>query len=148
MPNDTFRLPQGACPASLVSGGTSEPWSLRRFVTEYGEALHNAATLLGGKPHARSVNEIRDRLEYETVPSDRTLRLVASLLDLLSLELVNDLESPEAALFAAISPEDPAVEEICLLTDALRHVFAGELELAAQRRNPEKTPQTPSWRAA
>jgi hypothetical protein len=46
-----------------------------------------------------------------------------ALLEILSLERVQDSESEECARFAAINPCDPVVEEICALTDGLREAL-------------------------
>jgi hypothetical protein len=94
-------------------------------VQDHAVGLRAAADLLGGPDHVAAVDEIVDRLKAEPVPSRRTLRLLDELLMLLSLELITDLESPEAAMFGLVDPADPVVAEICLLTDRLREVLAG-----------------------
>lgn len=113
--------PHGAGPALALAAHRR----LRRFVADHAAGLRNAADLLGGGRHVTAVDEIIDRLRREPIPSRRTLRLLDELLLLLSLELVTDLDSPEAEAFSLIDPADPTVEEVCLLTDGLREVLAG-----------------------
>ncbi|TNC51101.1 hypothetical protein FHG66_05985 [Rubellimicrobium rubrum] len=113
--------PRFASPAPVAAGYRP----LRRFVADHAAGLRIAADLLGGKSHANAVDEIVDRLRHEPVPSRRTLRLLDELLLLMSLELVTDLESPEAEAFSLIDPADPIVAELCLLTDRLRATLAG-----------------------
>ena len=52
--------------------------------------------------------------------SAQHVRDLVGLHRLLSLDAVDDPDSLEASLFAEIDPASPIVEEICLLTDALR----------------------------
>ena len=50
----------------------------------------------------------------------RLRRDLDSLLDLLMLQNVHDETRIEVALFAAIDPASPIVEDLCLLADGLR----------------------------
>lgn len=92
------------------------------FLSTNRQGLANAALLLGGKPALCRFHQLLDDLSG---PEPRvTLRVMDKLFwlhGLLSLEEAADLESSEAAQFALMDPEDPCVEEICLLTDELGH---------------------------
>ena len=93
---------------------------LRAFVEEHRQALIAAGSLLGGPGGARTAQAVVEGLG-PTPASPRRLRLdLGSLLDLLTLENVHDETRIEAALFAAIDPASPIVEDLCLLADGLR----------------------------
>ncbi|OOY06952.1 hypothetical protein [Thioclava sp. F36-7] len=90
---------------------------MSEFLTEQREALREAATRLGGPQAARRVAALTRDLA-QPIPISRTLwRQLQWVSDLLTLELVDDLDSLEAGYFADLDPNDPVVEEICLLTD-------------------------------
>lgn len=92
------------------------------FLSRNRQGLANAALLLGGK---RALNCFHRLLEDLSGPEPRiTERVMDELFwlhGLLSLEDAADTDIPEAAQFALMDPEDPCVEEICLLTDELGH---------------------------
>lgn len=92
---------------------------VREYLCAYRDALSHAADLLGGKEAAKRVGWLADALTQQTPVSRRADRLLDDLLDLLSLENVGDPDRPESGYFSLICPADPAVEEICLLTDGL-----------------------------
>ena len=93
---------------------------LRAFVEEHRQALIAAGSLLGGPGGARTAQAVIDGLG-PTPTSPRRLRLdLGSLLDLLMLQNVHDETRIEAALFAAIDPASPIVEDLCLFADGLR----------------------------
>lgn len=92
---------------------------VRDYLCAHSDALWNAAKLLGGYEAAKRVGWLADALEQQTTASRRADRLLDDLLDLLSLENVGDPDRPETGYFSMICPADPAVEEICLLTDGL-----------------------------
>jgi uncharacterized protein (DUF58 family) len=93
---------------------------LRRFVDDNVDALTHAASLLAGAKGRRIVTIILEGLQNSIQPSARTMRALQELLSILSLENVHDEMSDECGFFAAIDPCDPAVADICLLTDGLR----------------------------
>ncbi|MBP1804684.1 hypothetical protein [Rubellimicrobium aerolatum] len=99
--------------------------ALRRFIEDHADGLRHAAELLGGEDHARSVDELVDLLIRQPGLSRQACRRVDRLLQLLSLELVSDLNSPEAGCFALIPPDHPDVADLCLLADGLRDAVAG-----------------------
>ena len=79
----------------------------------------NAAALLGG---SRAVTQCRGAIEALAQGGGLTKghkRTLSALHDVLTLRHVHDDSRIEAALFAAIDPVDPVVEEICLLADQL-----------------------------
>ncbi|WP_417743702.1 hypothetical protein [Salipiger sp.] len=83
-------------------------------------AIWHAVRLLGGYEAARLVDRCVGALERDNALSHRVQIMLAQILDILSLEDVHDPNQPYMGYFAAIDPSDPVVEEICLLTDALR----------------------------
>ena len=101
---------------------------LRRFIDDNVDALTNAASLLAGAKGRRIVTIIVDGLQNSAQPSARTMRDLQDLLSALSLENVHDEMSDECGFFAAIDPSDPAVADICLLTDGLRAVLHEAIE--------------------
>ncbi|MGR3456015.1 hypothetical protein [Pseudooceanicola sp.] len=92
---------------------------LRSFAGAHGNALLDAAGLLGGNPGTRLAYAALDGLAKPRTPSRRTLRAFDELLDLLMLEHVHDPSRIEAERFAMIDPASAWVEEICLLADQL-----------------------------
>ena len=96
---------------------------LRRFIDDNVDALTNAASLLAGAKGRRIITIIVEGLQNSAQPSGRTMRALRDLLSILSLENVHDEMNDECGFFAAIDPCDPAVADICLLTDGLRTVM-------------------------
>ena len=97
--------------------------AIHRFISAHRDALRNAARLLGGYNAIHLVDGIVDALDREHQPSRRTTDLLHDLEDLLALENVGDPDRVESGYFAMIDPSDPAVEEICLLTDQFREAL-------------------------
>lgn len=93
---------------------------LMHFLSNYQGGLENAARLLGGPIAARRVRAIVDALSGPQPIVTRWIsRELVALHRLLSLEDVANFDSPAAHYFSLIDPADPAVAEICLLTDEL-----------------------------
>ena len=92
---------------------------IHAFIETHQNALQHATHLLGGSDGASLINNITDALSREWVPSRRTIGLLGQLKDILFLEHVDDPDRIESGCFAAISPADPVVEDICLLADGL-----------------------------
>ena len=90
------------------------------FLSNHREGLENAAALLGGPIAAR---RLRGLVEALSVPQPRLTRWISrelvALHRLLTLEDVANFDSVPAYYFSLIDPADPAVAEICLLTDGL-----------------------------
>ena len=101
--------------------GTSLP--LHHFLGDHGSALRHAASLLAGHRGARLVDTIINRLADGDNISRATIRALTDLYAILTLAHVHDEDREEAALFAAIDPSLPIVEEICLLTDQFHDVL-------------------------
>jgi hypothetical protein len=91
--------------------------SMSSFLHENREPLCNAAALLGGGSAVQRVSAILHGLARPAPLSRQLWRELQWLSDLLTLENVENFEGPEAGYFAAVNPNAPAVEEICLLTD-------------------------------
>ncbi|MCT4607973.1 MAG: hypothetical protein N4A70_02060, partial [Pelagimonas sp.] len=92
---------------------------LREFFYEQSEALQNAAVLLGGQPALRCVHALMDDLAIQPSFTRRMKSNFARLQAVLTLQNDHEMNGVEAALFAAIDPASPIVEEICLLSDQL-----------------------------
>ena len=91
------------------------------FVSVHHEGLWHAARLLGGYESARLVDRCVELLEQDRVVTPRTRIMLDQILAVLALDLVDDPNRPYMGYFALIDPLDPVVEEICVLTDGLRH---------------------------
>lgn len=90
------------------------------FLSTHRTGLENAAALLGGPIAARRVCGLIDALSVPKPAMTRWIsRELVALHRLLSLEDVANFDRPEAHFFSLIDPADPAVAEICLLTDGL-----------------------------
>lgn len=104
---------------------------LKEFAGEHREALLNAGSWLGGSSGARCAHEALDSLTAPSVSRRRVLRYFGDLLALLMLEHVHETEREEAAIFAALDPGDPRVEDVCLLADGLASRLAACREAEA-----------------
>ena len=58
------------------------------------------------------------------MPSQQTLRRLNRLENLLFLQNVDNPDIIEAWLFASIAPDEPIVEDICVLADGLREALS------------------------
>lgn len=104
------------------------------WLLEHREALLCAARLLGGANAARRVGRILAATGDQVTITRLFLVEMDWLHGLLSLEHVGDPDREETAYFQEIDPEDPAVAEICELTEALReHISALRTEAQAIR---------------
>lgn len=94
------------------------------FIAAHQEGLWHAARLLGGYESARLVDRCVELLEQDRIVTPCTRIMLAQILAVLALDLVDDPNRPYMGYLALIDPLDPVVEEICLLTDGLRHALA------------------------
>jgi len=102
------------------------PSPLSQFIVANCSALTSSASLLGGPETEQRVKVLVDELTLAPAVSRRLNRALDALEDLLSLRHVDDLDRVEAARFAMIDPEHPAVEEVCLLLEGLRAARVAE----------------------
>lgn len=93
------------------------------FLSVHHEGLWHAARLLGGYDAARLVDRCLETLAHDGCVSPRSRIMLNQIMDLLALERVDDPDQPYMGYFAVIDPLDPVVEEICLLTDGMRHTL-------------------------
>ncbi|MGY3436787.1 MULTISPECIES: hypothetical protein [unclassified Marinovum] len=100
---------------------------LHVFAAAHAEGLQNASLLLGGRPWLRRCQRLLQDLGQPGPVTRRMRREAEALHGLLTLQHVHDLERPEAAYFSAIDLDDPAVGEICLLSEGLAEALMGEL---------------------
>ena len=108
---------------------------LRRFLGRHGEALAQAADLLGGPSAEGRARRLAGAAAHAPRMSRSLQRELEALHRLLALEDVADLDGVEAACFAEIDPASPLVEEVCLLSDELTRLL-DELD----RLNEEAAP--------
>lgn len=104
-------------------------------------AIWHAARLLGGYESARLVDRCIGALERDQALTNRVQIMLDQIVDILTLEQVDDPDQPYMGYFAAIDPGDPVVEEICLLTDALRDAMVEARQRKAWARKRQKLPQ-------
>lgn len=104
------------------------------FFSSHYEGIWHAARLLGGYESARLVDRCAELLTQDRRVTKKTRVMLDQILALLSLEKAADPDRPFCGFFAVIDPLDPVVEEICLLTDGLRHVLERHDDPAASRR--------------
>ena len=102
-----------------LRGGDVRICLVRHFVRSHGEALAQAADLLGGPSAEGRARRLAEAAARAPRLSRTLLREIEATHELLSLEDVGDPDGPEGGHFAAIDPNDHMVEEICLLTDQL-----------------------------
>lgn len=82
------------------------------------DKLASAARLLGGDRWEHRVTDLIDAITFGADPED----LEADLTDLhrlLTLELADDLDAPEAHYFLMVHPDDPRADDARLCADAL-----------------------------
>ncbi|MGB3626967.1 MAG: hypothetical protein WA989_14135 [Henriciella sp.] len=114
--------PKSAFSPEITQGIPADP--VFSFINAHQEVLWHAARLLGGYESARLVDRCVELLGQDQRVRPRTTVMLGQILSLLSLDNVDDPDLPYMAHFAVIDPRDPVVEEICLLTDGLRHALA------------------------
>ena len=90
-----------------------------KFLSERHDGLWHAARLLGGYETSRLVDKCADAFERERRLTRTTRMMLDQILDVLTLENAHEPDMPYMGYFAAIDPNDPVVEEICLLSDGL-----------------------------
>jgi hypothetical protein len=83
-----------------------------------GENLVRSAHLLGGPTWAARAQDVVDDVAAGAPPASHLAELRA-LRRLLHLEFVDDLDSTEAACFAAIDPDDPRADAARICAEAL-----------------------------
>jgi glyoxylase-like metal-dependent hydrolase (beta-lactamase superfamily II) len=101
------------------------------FFVENAEALCCASALLGGKKAEARTRRLINEIGMAAPMSQRLLRELDALEDLLALRHVDDFDREEAEYFAMIDPASPVVEEICLLLDRLRDARKATAAFAA-----------------
>jgi hypothetical protein len=91
---------------------------VHEFVAQNWPALRNAAALLGGQRAAQEADRLFDDLAAHTMIGTHTRRRLDRMMRRLELD---DNVISEDVLLNAIDPSAPIVEELCLLSDGLRH---------------------------
>ena len=115
--------------SKITANENATPWpkgeiALRRFIADHSEALAHSAALLAGRRGARIVSDIIDGLSGDR-PLTRRLRLrLFELRGILALEHAHDDVHGDTDHCAFLDPEDPVIDEICLLTDQYSDALA------------------------
>lgn len=95
-----------------------------QFVTrKYQELVHGAGLLGGVSAQSRCVR-LTARLRRADRMDRHCWRELQWLRDLFCLQIGDDPEGLGSAHFCALSPEDPAVHDLCLLAEALGDLLA------------------------
>ncbi|WP_424940105.1 hypothetical protein [Aliiroseovarius sp. S253] len=89
------------------------------FLYDRYEAVQNAAFLLGGREALKRVQHLVEHLRTTRQLNRHTKIDLIEIHKVLSLQYVGDPQKVETSLFADLEPDDPVVEEICVLTDEL-----------------------------
>lgn len=96
---------------------------LQEFMRFHSEALQNASLLLGGRPALRATCDLIQDICSSPTLTRRLMTCLVRLYELLSLENVHDPERPEWSYFAELDPAAPYVEDICVLSEALKDIL-------------------------
>ncbi|RAZ81735.1 hypothetical protein DDV93_22340 [Cereibacter johrii] len=97
---------------------------LRAFFDRERAAIAAAAELLGGRPARERALRLATRISDAPRMTALLRRELVALLRLLSLDEVDDPYSDAAGFFAGIDPADPAVHNICRLSEAFETTLA------------------------
>lgn len=95
----------------------------RQFFHIHGEAMLNAALLLGGAAAQRRCISLQSHIADANEMTRHAMRELVALHALLMLDRVSDPDAIETELFQMINPEDPLVEDLCLLADRLQDLL-------------------------
>ncbi|MBB3995099.1 hypothetical protein GGR95_002749 [Sulfitobacter undariae] len=107
---------------SVLSRTASDDYALeltKDFFHEFGEAVLNAAAMLGGPAAHRRCLRLYANIVESAVLSKTLKHELVWLHRLLMLDFVGDPEREETARFVALDLQDPRVEEVCLGADRL-----------------------------
>lgn len=102
-----------------TAGGDRALELTRDFFHEHGEAMLNAAAMLGGPAAHRRCLRLVASIAESAVLSKALKHELVWLHRLIMLDFVGDPEREETARFMALDIRDPRVEEICLEADRL-----------------------------
>lgn len=91
----------------------------QEFLAFHGEALSNAAELLGGDRWRSRAMRLQAAVAEARTLSRALREGLVAFHHLLTLRFTADPQSEEAARFAAIDPDDAVVTDLCLLADRL-----------------------------
>lgn len=107
-------------PASALTPQERAALPVLAYLAANHEAVWHAARLLGGYEQCRLVDRIVHILQNDRRLTRRVRVMLDQLMDLLTLEPAVEDRCLAFGAFAPIHPADPAVVEICLVTDRLR----------------------------
>ena len=96
---------------------------VKYFIEQNDIELQNAALLLGGPSALMRLQRLRRAIAISDRIETKHRRELNWLSRLLGLDYADDLFGEEGDYFVMISPEDPAVITICLLTEQLNELI-------------------------
>lgn len=109
---------------TLFAGSEAEV-ALLSFLEAHIEPLLNAAGLIGGEDAIHATARLYEHLCDNRRVTSYALKRLRALLSLLKLDHLNQVDKDAETSFLSIDPADPAVAEICWLTDQLEdHITA------------------------
>lgn len=125
-------------PTSNAARSKAAVRAAEQFVTRKHQDLVHAAGHLGGVGAQGRCVRLTARLRRADGMDRHCWRELRWLHDLLCLQISDDPEATDAAHYCDLSPDDPAVHDLCLLAEALGDLLA-ELELEQTPAVSEKT---------
>ncbi|UWS78028.1 hypothetical protein N1037_12085 [Phaeobacter sp. G2] len=102
-----------------TAGGDRALELTKDFFREHGDAMLNAAAMLGGPAAHRRCLRLYSNIAESAVLSKALKHELIWLHRLLMLDFVGDPEREETAFFMAVELLDPSVDEVCLVADRL-----------------------------
>lgn len=102
-----------------TAGGDRALELTKDFFREHGDAMLNAAAMLGGPAAHRRCLRLYANIAESAVLSKALKHELIWLHRLLMLEFVGDPVREETAFFMAVDLLDPCVDEVCLVADRL-----------------------------
>lgn len=97
--------------------------SVRRFIAEHLEDLSEASLLLGGPAAQRRFLRLVSRVRKASRLEPHLRRELRWLHGVLTLELVGDPHATDPNHFCDIHPDDPMVDGLCRLADAMTELL-------------------------
>ena len=136
-PRPTARLGASAAHERAATLDPMAAMALRAYLVREGQDLIRCCAWLGGarwRARAEVLETLAERAARHDPRADALLgRMLARVHALLTLEPLDDLASPEAAIFATLDLDDPRIARCCPHAEALGALLHG---LGSQPRPP------------
>lgn len=108
---------------------------LKSLIAHYDLDLQNVAYLLGDRAALMHLPRFRKALSAKKPKYHHLGCELNWLCDLLSLDMVSDINSDESGYFPLIDPADDVVRTICILTDLAQGLLDGFYEFSETSEN-------------